>query len=83
MDPSQCWNDMLIAYATKQWQEARESAEALLEWLEKGGFPPQPTIGTTTLSFTSQLDAEFSRAICLAACRHICEQGQEVPDASC
>lgn len=83
MDPSQCWDDMLVAYATKQWQEARGCAEALLEWLERGGFPPQPTIGTTTLSFTTQLDADFSRVLCLAACRHILEQTQEVPNAAC
>lgn len=74
MDPSQSWNDMLVAYATKQWADAVEYAEALRDWLEGGGFAPQPTIGTTTGAFTCQLDDEFSRAVCLAACHHIFER---------
>ena len=40
MDPNQCWNDMIIAYATKQWLEAREHAEALLELLEREDSRP-------------------------------------------
>ena len=75
MDPSQSWNDMLTAYATKQWAEALEYAEALRDWLEGGGFAPQPTVGTTTGNFTCQLDADFSRAVCLAACHHVFEHG--------
>ena len=50
MDPSQCWNDMLVAYATKQWFDALERAEALRDWLEGGGFAPQPTVGTNDRS---------------------------------
>ncbi len=79
MDPTQAWNAMLVAYATKQWHETSDFAEGLLEWLEGGGFTPQPTIGTTTGNFTCQLDSEFSRAICIAACQHAIERSiQEV-----
>ena len=74
MDASQTWNEMLTAYATKQWADAVEYAEALRDWLEGGGFAPQPTIGTTTGNFTCQLDDEFSRAVCLAACHHVFER---------
>lgn len=74
MDPHQTWNDMLQAYATKQWMDALEMAEALRDWLEAGGFSPQPTVGSTTGSFTCQLDEGFSRAVCLAACHHVLER---------
>ena len=84
MDPSKCWDDMLIAYATKQWAEAAEHAEALNNWLVGGGFAPRPTIGTTTMAFTAQLDDAFSRAICVAACRHIADRAeQELVDTTC
>ena len=83
MDPVQSWNNMLTAYATQQWAEALEFAEALRDWLERGGFTPQPTIGTTTGTFACQLDDEFSRAVCLAACHHIFERSiMEVGDAA-
>ena len=74
MDPAKCWDNMLFAYATKQWQDASEHAVALIGWLEQGGFSPQPTIGTTTMHFTCQLDTDVSRAICMAACREVVER---------
>lgn len=86
MDPAQCWNDMLVAHATKQWQEAREHAEALRDWLEKGGFAPQPTVGTTNMRFTCQPDEGISAAICQAACNHILttvDSAKEECDAAC
>ena len=83
MDPNAAWNNMLAGYATKQWADAVSHAEALLDWLEAGGFPPQPTIGSTTGNLTCQLDAEFSAAICTAACEHVISRCQwELSDAS-
>lgn len=68
MDPYTAWDNMLMAYATKQWSEALEYAEALKDWLDDDGFPPHPTIGTTTGSFTMQPDQQLSRAISVATC---------------
>lgn len=83
MDPNTAWNNMLAGYATKQWADAVPHAEALLDWLEAGGFTPQPTIGSTTGNLTCQLDAEFSAAICTAACEHVISRCQwELSDAS-
>ncbi|MEZ6128984.1 MAG: hypothetical protein R3C59_09895 [Planctomycetaceae bacterium] len=83
MDPNNAWNKMLLGYATKQWAEAAEHAEALRDWLEAGGFPPQPTIGSTTGNLTCQLDAEFSAAICTAASEHVISRCRwELEDAS-
>lgn len=84
MDPSAAWNSLLMAYATKQWADAIEPAEALLDWLNGGGFAPQPTIGSTTGNLTCQLDADFSAAICRAACEHVLDRcRKEASDAAC
>jgi len=44
MDPHQTWADMLDALNRKDWDEAKELADALYEWLRNGGFPPT-TVG--------------------------------------
>lgn len=41
MDPQATWNEMLEAFALQDWDQAVERAEALLDWMKKGGFPPQ------------------------------------------
>jgi hypothetical protein len=48
MDPQQTLTDMLDALRRKQWDEAKELADALYEWIRKGGFPPV-TIGDESL----------------------------------
>ena len=48
MDPHQTWADMLEALKHKQWDDAKELADALYEWIRKGGFPPV-TIGDESL----------------------------------
>ena len=40
MDPQQTWTDLLDALKQNDHDESRELAEALLEWLRRGGFPP-------------------------------------------
>jgi hypothetical protein len=44
MDPQIVWERLLDAYADDDWASVDEHASALLDWLEKGGFPPQ-TVG--------------------------------------
>jgi hypothetical protein len=41
MDPQATWNQMLEAYATSDWDEVTDLAEALIHWLGSGGFPPK------------------------------------------
>lgn len=48
MDPQQTWTDMLEALKNKQWDEAKELADALYAWIGKGGFPPT-TVGDESL----------------------------------
>lgn len=51
MDPHQTWPDMLDALKRKKWDDAKELADSLFEWLRKGGFPPV-TIGDESLGKT-------------------------------
>lgn len=44
MDPEETFRRLLAARADHDWDQAEELAHALLEWLQKRGFPPQ-TIG--------------------------------------
>ena len=48
MDPHQTWADMLDALKRKEWDEAKDLADALYEWIRKGGFPPI-TVGDESL----------------------------------
>lgn len=41
MDPNQTWIEMIRAYHQKDWDQSDELAMALIEWLQRGGFPPQ------------------------------------------
>lgn len=61
MDPQQTLADMLTALQEKRWDDAKELADALHEWLVKGGFPP------TTLGDVS-LGREWHRAVATFAC---------------
>lgn len=48
MDPQQTWTDLLGALESNQCEEAIKLAQALLEWLRRGGFPPN-VVGAATL----------------------------------
>ena len=41
MDPDVAWQEMITAVAKRDAEEARERAEALLDWLSKRGYPPK------------------------------------------
>jgi len=68
MDPNTAWDNMIAAYATNQWADALEHAEALKDWLDGGGFPPHSTIGSCSGAFTMQPDEHLSRAIAISVC---------------
>ena len=48
MDPQKSWTEMLDALKQENGDEAREFADALLEWLRIDGFPPV-TVGDESL----------------------------------
>lgn len=48
MDPQSTWNDLLEARSQRDWNRAEELANALLDWMQRRGFPPL-TIGDREL----------------------------------
>lgn len=40
MDPNQTWRDLIIAFRENDHDRVDELASALIDWLQKGGFPP-------------------------------------------
>jgi hypothetical protein len=45
MDPQATWEQLQEAYGNADWETARELAQALLAWLDRGGFPPTTEAG--------------------------------------
>lgn len=43
MDPQAAWDQLQEAYRDRDWETVRELAQSLLDWLERGGFPPVVT----------------------------------------
>lgn len=62
MDPHAAWRELLAAFAAKEWSQVQELAESLVNWLDRGGFPPhvltEPGLG-----------CEGNRALAMAACK--------------
>lgn len=41
MDPNAAWENLQRLVMTAHWQEAKQQAQDLLEWLRKDGFAPR------------------------------------------
>ena len=77
MDPQETWLRLLAASVNNDWEEAEELANALLTWLEKGGFPPE-VLGP------KELGVEFNAALVHAACSFILRRADSVlAEGSC
>ncbi len=61
MDPQQTWKELLDAWACFDWERVDELADALLAWLNTGGFPPK-------VLKCKQLGADFNGSIARSAC---------------
>jgi hypothetical protein len=69
MDPQVTWENLLDAYADRDWKAAVEHVVALLDWLQKGGFPPW-TVPSRLVR------AEVDRLIVVATCRLVLEEAE-------
>ena len=70
MDPQATWDDLLSAYAESDWDRVEELADALIRWLECGGFPPRAVTG-------SDMNQDWDRTIALAGCRFALVQARK------
>lgn len=62
MDPQAAWDRLLDAYTDGDWPVVEELAEGLLQWLHRGGFPPQPVS-------KRDMGDSWNRTIAVSACR--------------
>lgn len=58
MDPDATWELMLTAYGESDWDGSTEYAEAILNWLRCGGFPPKVTVGLNKNSLLFEFDQD-------------------------
>lgn len=66
MDPQAMWDQLLDAYAAGNWDKIEAHATALLDWLQRGGMPPQ-IVGR------SELGPDWDRTLARAGCRFVLE----------
>ena len=64
MDPQAAWDQLLDAYASRDWDLVDELADGLLGWLDGGGFPPQTIAG-------HKLGQDFNVTLARAACNFL------------
>ena len=74
MDPQITWHSMLAAWTRGDWLEVIDLAEALLEWLDKDGFPPKtvaaPELGAQWHRVVTGAAAKFALAHATAVLEH-------------
>jgi len=68
MDPQASWNEMLEAISANDMFEAGLRAEGLMDWLDRGGFPPQP--------LSRVLPVDWDRMICRYVCQKVRQTAQ-------
>jgi hypothetical protein len=65
MDPQVTWEELQEAFADGDWGRVEELSEALLDWLDRGGFPPRMcagrVVGEDWDRVVSRAAAEFAR----------------------
>lgn len=61
MDPQATWKTLLDAYQASEWADVEESAQALLAWLDRDGFPPR----------LDHLDETGTRLVVRVFCSHV------------
>ena len=61
MDPEAAFAELLDAVGHREWNRVDECSRELLDWMERGGFPPV-TVGNGTLG------VEWHRAVATFVC---------------
>ena len=67
MDPQAAWDQLQEAFRISDWEAVRELAQSLLDWLDRGGFPPVTSEGNRN-------DAARQRAIVIRFCHSVLQE---------
>ncbi len=67
MDPQATWKMLLEARDNRDWPAAQEAAQTLLEWLDRGGFPPR-------IVSCWELSVDWDRRLARRACLRILDR---------
>lgn len=83
MDPQATWFELMNVFQSGDWKRVRDLAEALLQWLNRGGFPPETLVSKATsdggLSGPPQsLGPGWNRVVSLAASRYALDLANSV-----
>lgn len=73
MDPQVTWDSLMKEWANRSWLDVVELAEALLQWLDRDGFPPKT-------SDVPELGVEWHAAVARAAATYAMERAEAVLD---
>lgn len=70
MDPQATWELLLDGICDHDWESVGEHATALLNWMEKGGLPPQTVPHR-------ELTPPVNRLLVMGTCRMALEHAQK------
>lgn len=76
MDPQTAWDELLAAYDDLDWPVVEERATALLQWLDRGGFPPR-------LAGVHAAGRDWSRMVVQFACKLARDDARRYGEAEC
>ncbi len=70
MEPQTTWKMLLDAIEANQWRDVRNHGEDLLDWLEKGGFPPAVT-GCVNDDYWNRKLAKYACKVAIVMARRL------------
>ena len=73
MDPQESYLRLLAAWMNRDWADLAELAEALLNWLDNGGFPPEP-------NYPKEMGNEWNAVMVRATCNFARARANNVLD---
>ena len=71
MDPQESYSRLLTAWMNRDWSDVAELSEALLDWLDKGGFPPEP-------NYPKEMGNEWNATVVRATCKFTLSRANDV-----
>ena len=71
MDPQESYLRLLTAWINRDWSDVAELSEALLVWLDKGGFPPEP-------NYPKEMGNEWNATVVRATCKFALSRANDV-----